>query len=288
MLNHTRVARIQSRFQAAYDPPRRLFNNVWFLSLSGLTLIAIIIVTPLLYASTTWLVIALGIVFLTSALLALTGWLIHRHFHPWKATLLALQADVVALLAEEGMNVYAYEAMRKPDKAVYRESGLFTRHAMVSERYRFKGTTASDIPYTFHECVLSVNQGQYGTRTVFSGAFIVMPSRGGTYQIRSQGKPRHKGVSYQKTHTEGRLSLYTATQPTSIPRHQQKALEAMMDAGVKHVYFASNESHTILAIARPFTRARAPLTREMIGTRMQALKDDLAHLERLIDDRWDW
>ncbi len=287
MLDSSRIDRITQNFMDRYTPQRRLFLRIWFLSLAGLTLVALIIVTPLLYASLTRLLIAVAIIIGSATMLAVTGFIIHHYLNPWKATLEGVQAELVSMLAEQGEPVYGFIAGHAADKPTYRAAGLFPRHITITERYRFRGTTSTGKPYVFHECVLMVNQGQYGSRVVFSGMFVVLPPQGGVFQLRSHGKPRHKGVSYQKGDTVEKITAYLGEPTSNVPSYLSKTLNAMLQDNVKRVYFAANESGTYLAISRPYKRLTPPLNREKIEGKLRDLKTDLSRIEAIASDPFD-
>jgi hypothetical protein len=138
------------------------------------------------------------IFFSVATIVTLLGTLVSLNYTSEKPYYSVLFSEIIEKINQDDGVYIQYESYPKDTKELIVRGGLFTRYASVNTKRHMSGFTSEQLKYDIFETVLTTSNGNSQT-THFNGVYFVINNHTKTtLQLRSNGRPKRKGVKYEK------------------------------------------------------------------------------------------
>ena len=184
----------------------------------------------------------------------------------------------VSLFNQEHDRTFQFEFKPKLEKTFNQDMGLFTKYASVSSTYKMTSQTDQGTDITIQACRLVTSNGKSSTLH-FDGVYLILPISGIPYQqLRTDGKPRLKDVSFARLEDYPDDKLYVQEDQIARGVHPflMQVFEELPDQfELKRHYIASNKSEVHLAL---WLRKKPTMPKAITSEELDRVVNPLHHV----------
>lgn len=234
---------INRDFNKAQHKRKKKLMKVWGILL-GIVLaliLAALIVFPNQFESgnTMWILPVYGGVFL---IVCLVGFFVSLKFLSEKPFFEFLYPTIVDKInTEEGLFL-TYESYEKGKFEFNKIGGIFTYHALARVKRHIKGHTKDQLDFEIYDTTLTTSSNN-SQQTHLDGIYYVLHKKLDTrIQIRTQGKPRVKGLKFDKVETRQNLKVYK-----EVEKHLNE-IDYKLISFAENIDKANNMKHVYLSV----------------------------------------
>lgn len=209
MFTNSEYERLATQFNNAQKERSSKLVNLWkrllFISSTLIALFLVLSITQVI--SETFFLVSI-IVLSIAFVITLLGTLVSLNYTSEKPFFTTLYPDIIEKINQDDGVYLQYESYPKDTKETIISGGLFTRYASVKTRRHVSGYTSDQLKFDVFDTTLTTSNGNSQT-THFNGMYFVLHSHARTIlQLRSNGRPKRKGIKYEKISTFDALKGY--------------------------------------------------------------------------------
>lgn len=278
---------IKKTFNIKQKQRKKYLSKIWGILLGVLTIITIVLMIVLLPKFHDDDLVLMLFIFMGSIVFALLLGLIFSNVLDSEKPYVEYVNDAVIkrINLNEGLFL-KYQAYDKTKEKFHQSGGIFYHHTNIKKYWKLEGISDDNYPFSIYDCLMTTSSGQY-QQTHLNGIYMVIEKDvETTIQIRPNGKPRIKGVKYQKSSDYLLYKVYKVEDERL--NEQDKKMITLYETlshqpNHKKVYISvvENEVHIAIWYKKHPARKQKALTLQTVNTLEKYFMDDIKIINQL-------
>ncbi|MCD4826646.1 MAG: hypothetical protein K8Q99_02545 [Acholeplasmataceae bacterium] len=234
---------INRDFNKAQQNRKKKLMKIWGILL-GITLVLVIaalIIFPNQFdnGDTVWILPVYGGITL---IVCLIGFFVSLKFLSEKPFFEYLYTTIIDKINREEGLFLTYESYEKGKFDFNKIGGIFPYYALARVKRHIKGHTEDQLDFDIYDTTITTSSNN-SQQTHLDGIYYVLHKKSNTrVQVRAQGKPRVKGLKFEKLEERGSLKVYK-----EVGMHLN-AIDYKLISFVENIEKTNNLKHVYLSV----------------------------------------